>query len=193
MKKHQTKSKSPQTSSKRYEVIALLLHCVMTVYVITVLQISQLLTLPMHEVVDPLDYEYEDFDNCNQPQEYEIVQPSVPSAKQSSVGDFKLTQCPAYSPFYGSREVALFWTSSARVHSDSRRSSSTVADCRRLSPKVADSRRSSPIRDRKIRAMKIKFANALWPTCAKCACEKLTFEVSLYNDVKRPQDGPFGW
>ena len=47
VKKHQTKSKSPQTSSKRYEVIALLLHCVMTVYVITVLQTSQLLTLPM--------------------------------------------------------------------------------------------------------------------------------------------------
>ena len=38
----------------------------------------------------------------------------------------------------------FFWTSSASVHSDSRRSSSTVADRRRLSPKVADSRRSSP-------------------------------------------------
>ena len=38
-------------------------------------------------------------------------------------------------------------------------------------PTVAESRRLSPIRDRKIRAMKIKFANALWPTRAKCACE----------------------
>ena len=60
-------------------------------------------------------------------------------------------------------------------------------------PTVADSRRSSPIRDRKIRATKKKFANALWPTCAKCACEKLTFELSLGNDIKQPQDGPFGW
>ena len=73
------------------------------------------------------------------------------------------------------------------------RQSPIVVDCRRLSPKVAARRRLSPIRDRKIRAMKIKFANALWPTCAKCACEKLTFELSLDNDVKRPQDGPFGW
>ena len=39
-------------------------------------------------------------------------------------------------------------------------------------PTVADRRRLSPIRDRKIRATKKKFANALWPTCAKCACEK---------------------
>ena len=87
----------------------------------------------------------------------------------------------------------FFWTSSARVHSDSRRSSSTVADRRRLSPKspiVAESRRLSPIRDRKIRATKKKLANALWPTCAKCACEELTFELSLDND--QPQDGPFG-
>ena len=91
---------------------------------------------------------------------------------------------------YGSREGHFFWTSSACVHSDSRRSSSTVADRRRLSPKVADSRRLSPIRDRKIRAVKKKFANALWPTCAKCACEKLTFGLSLDNDIKQLQDGP---
>ena len=84
---------------------------------------------------------------------------------------------------YGSREVHFFWTSSARVHSDSRRSSQ----------KVADGRHSSPIRDRKIRATKKKFANALWHTCAKCAYEKLTFELSLDNDIKQPQDGPFGW
>ena len=77
----------------------------------------------------------------------------------------------------------FFWTSSARVHSDSRQNSPIVAARRRL----------SPIRDRKIRAMKKKFANALWPTCAKCACEKLTFELSMDNDIKQPQDGPFGW
>ena len=69
----------------------------------------------------------------------------------------------------------------------------TVADRRRLSPKVAARRRLSPIRNRKIRATKKKFANALWPTCAKCACEKLTFELSLDNDIKQPQDCPFGW
>ena len=73
----------------------------------------------------------------------------------------------------------------------------TVADRRRLSPIVADCRRKSPrrlspIRDRNIRATKKKFANALWPTCAKCACEKLTFKLSLDNDIKQPQDGPFG-
>ena len=84
----------------------------------------------------------------------------------------------------------FFWTSSARVHSDSRRSSSTVADYRRKSPIVAARRRLSPIRDRKIRATKKKFANALWPTRAKCACERLTFELSLDNDIKQPQDGP---
>ena len=61
----------------------------------------------------------------------------------------------------------FFWTSSARVHSDSRRSSPTVADSRRL----------SPIRDRNIRATKKKVANALWPRCAKHACEKPTFEL----------------
>ena len=55
---------------------------------------------------------------------------------------------------YGSREVHFFWTSSARVHSDSRRQSPIVADCRRKSPIVAARRRLSPIRDRKIRAMK---------------------------------------
>ena len=60
-------------------------------------------------------------------------------------------------------------------------------------PTVADRRRLSPIRDRKILAMKKKFANALWPTYAKCAGEKLTFELSLDNDIKQPQDGPFGW
>ena len=38
--------------------------------------------------------------------------------------------------------------------------------------------------------MKKKFANALWPTCAKRACEKLTFELSLDNDIKQPQDVP---
>ena len=94
---------------------------------------------------------------------------------------------------YGSREEHFFWTSSAGVHSDSRRSLSTVADRRRLSPKVAARRRLSPIRDRKIRATEKKFANTLWPTCAKCACEKLTFELSLDNDTKQQQDGPFGW
>ena len=60
-------------------------------------------------------------------------------------------------------------------------------------PIVADRRRLSPIRDRKIRAMKKKFANTLWPTCAKCACEKSTFELSLDNDMEQPQDGPFRW
>ena len=60
----------------------------------------------------------------------------------------------------------------------------TVADRRRKSP-------MSPIRDRKIRATKKKFANALWPTCAKCAYEKLTFELSLGNDSRKtvPLDG----
>ena len=61
-----------------------------------------------------------------------------------------------------------------------------VADRRRLSPIVADSRP-------KIRAMKKRFAKALWPTCAKCACEKLTFKLSLDNDIKQPQASPFGW
>ena len=74
------------------------------------------------------------------------------------------------------------------------RQSPLVVDCRRKSPIVAARRRLSPIRDRKIRATKKKFANyTLWPTCAKCACEKLTFELSLDNDIKQPQDGPFGW
>ena len=82
---------------------------------------------------------------------------------------------------YGSREVHFFWTSSARVHSDSRRSSSTDADRRRLSPIVAACRRLSPIRDRNIRATKKKFANALWPTCAKRACEKLKYPLSRFH------------
>ena len=78
---------------------------------------------------------------------------------------------------------------------DRRRLSPIVADCRRKSPIVAARRRLSPIRDRKIRATKKKFAYALCGlyTCAKCACEKLTFELSLDNDIKQPQDGPFGW
>ena len=46
-------------------------------------------------------------------------------------------------------------------------------------PTVADPRP-------KIRATKKKFANSLWPTCTKCACEKLTFELSLDNDIKQP-------
>ena len=69
----------------------------------------------------------------------------------------------------------------------------TVANRRRKSPIVSARRRLSPIRDRKIRATKKKFANALWPTFAKCACEKLTFELSLDIDIKQPQDCPFGW
>ena len=73
---------------------------------------------------------------------------------------------------------------------DRRRLSPKVADSRRSSPTVAARRRLSPIRDRKIRTMKKKFANALWPTCAKCACERLTFELSLDNDIIQPQDGP---
>ena len=80
----------------------------------------------------------------------------------------------------------FFWTSSARVHSDSRRSSPKVADSRRSSPTVAYPRPKSSRNEE-------KFANALWPTCVKCACEKLTFELSLDNDIKQPQDGPFGW
>ena len=44
---------------------------------------------------------------------------------------------------YGSREGHFFWASSARVHSDSRRSSSTVADGRRSSPTVADQRQKN--------------------------------------------------
>ena len=72
----------------------------------------------------------------------------------------------------------------------------TVVDRRRLSPIVADCRRKSPIvadpRPKNSRNEE-KFANALWPTCAKRACEKLTFELSLDNDIKQPQDGPFGW
>ena len=78
---------------------------------------------------------------------------------------------------------ALFWTSSARVHSDSRRSSSTVADRRRLSPIVADSRRKSPTvaktRPKNSRNEE-KFANALWPTCAKCGCL-----ISLSNESSK--------
>ena len=72
----------------------------------------------------------------------------------------------------------------------------TVADRRRLSPIVADCRRKSLTvadpRPKNSRNEK-KFANALWPTCAKCPCEKLTFELSLDNDIEQPQDGPFGW
>ena len=64
-------------------------------------------------------------------------------------------------------------------------------------PTVADRRRLLPIRDRNIRVTETfaqrrkKFANALWPTCAKCACEKLTFELSLDNDSRKtvPLDG----
>ena len=73
---------------------------------------------------------------------------------------------------------------------DRRRLSPIVADCRRKSPLVVDCRRSET---EKFAQTKKKFANALWPTCAKCACEKMTFELSLDNDIKQPQDGPFGW
>ena len=72
----------------------------------------------------------------------------------------------------------------------------TFADRCRLSPKVANGRRSSPtVADPRLKNSRNeeKFANALWPTCAKCACEKLTFELSSDNDIKQPQDGLFGW
>ena len=62
----------------------------------------------------------------------------------------------------------------------------TVADRRRKSPIVAAPRPKSSRNEE-------KFANALWPTYVKCACEKLTFELSLDNDIQQPQDGPFGW
>ena len=52
--------------------------------------------------------------------------------------------------------------------------------------------RPSPIRDRKIRAMKKKFANACGLRALN-VCKKLTFELSLDNAIKQPQDGPFGW
>ena len=70
----------------------------------------------------------------------------------------------------------------------------TVADRRRLSPKVAARRRLSPIvadcrrSETEIFAQRRK--SSLMPcglyTCAKCACEKLTFELSLDNDIKQP-------
>ena len=86
-----------------------------------------------------------------------------------------------HSILCGSREVYFFLTSSARVHSDSRRSS----------PKVADSRRSSQTE---------KFAQRRKSSLMPCGLralnvhvKKLTFELSLDNDIKQPQDGPFGW
>ena len=52
---------------------------------------------------------------------------------------------------YGSRDVQFFWTSSARVHSDSRRSSPTVAESRRSSPTVADPRPKNSRNEEKVR------------------------------------------
>ena len=63
----------------------------------------------------------------------------------------------------------------------------------RQSPIVTDCRRSSPIRDRKIRAMKKRFVNALWSTCAKCAYKSwpLNFHwTTILNSRKTvPLDG----
>ena len=43
-----------------------------------------------------MDHEYEVLDKYNELQEYEVIQSSASSAKQSSTGDYELTPCPAY-------------------------------------------------------------------------------------------------
>ena len=58
----------------------------------------------------------------------------------------------------------------------------TVADRRRLSPLVADPTLKSSRNEE-------KFAKALWPTCAKCACEKLTWTTILNSRKTVPLDG----
>ena len=75
---------------------------------------------------------------------------------------------------YGSREVHFFLN---LFRSCTFRQSPIVADCRRSSPLVADCRRSETEKFAQRRK------SSLMP-CGLRACEKLTFELSLDNDIK---------